>query len=200
METSYSMNIFVLVTVVTVAHCYRNGARDNSCVDMKPGHGEAQNTTSPYVLELDGGTTTYSADKEVRVCIKNKGFEGLILQARRADGNSASPIGRFSKDLPKGTKALKCRKEGDSLTHADDSAKPAGTCFCWIGPSSDSGRLNFVATINEGKKMFWMDVKSKSLEPDGYSGSTTAHPGGAVVFVTFLSTWLMYILRESDGV
>lgn len=193
------MKIFVLLTAVTVAHSYGNGARDNSCVDMKPGHGNVQNTTSPYVLEVAGDTTTYSEGKEVRVCIKNKGFEGLILQARRADGSSASPIGRFSKDLPKGTKALKCREEGDSVTHANDSTKPAGTCFCWLGPSTNSGKLNFIATINEKKKVFWMDVTSKPLVPEGYSGSTTTHPGGPVVLVTLLSTWLMYTLRESDA-
>jgi len=66
METSCWVNIFVLLTAVAAAQCYRNGARGNSCVNMKPGHGEVQNTTSPYVLELEGSMTTYSADKEVR--------------------------------------------------------------------------------------------------------------------------------------
>ena len=66
METSYWMNVLVLLTVVAAAQCYRNGARGDSCVDMKPGHGQVQNTTSPYVLELEGSKTTYSADKEVR--------------------------------------------------------------------------------------------------------------------------------------
>ena len=64
--TLVSTEILLLLTVVAVAHCYRNGVRGQSCVDMKPGHGTAQNTTSPYVLEVKRGATTYSAGKELR--------------------------------------------------------------------------------------------------------------------------------------
>ena len=64
--TLVSTKVLLLLTVVAVAHCYRNGVRGKSCVDMKPGHGTAQNTTSPYVLEMKGDATTYSAGKEVR--------------------------------------------------------------------------------------------------------------------------------------
>ncbi|KAI0209372.1 hypothetical protein LSAT2_005934 [Lamellibrachia satsuma] len=221
MKTSFTLvstKILLLLTVVAVAHCYRNGVRAQSCVDMKPGHGTAQNTTSPYVLEVKGGATTYSAGKEVRVCINNRTFEGLLLQARRADGSSPSPVGRFSTELPDGTKALKCREDADSVTHSNDVDKPAGTCFHWEGPTTESGQIYFIATINEGKNTYWMNVTSKSLAPEGYSNGTTAppgysngttappgnssgttaHPGGIAVLLIFLGAWLMYTGHESD--
>ncbi|KAI0217291.1 hypothetical protein LSAT2_030861 [Lamellibrachia satsuma] len=183
-----STKVLLLLTVVAVAHCYRNGVRGQSCVDMKPGHGTAQNTTSPFVLEVKRGATTYSAGKELRVCINNMRYDGLLLQARRADGSSPSPVGRFSTKLPRGTKGLSCRKDDDSVTHSDDVHKPAGTCYSWEGPTTESGEIHFIATINEGKNTYWMNVTSKSLAPEG----------GVVVLVPFLWAWLMYSGHESS--
>ncbi|KAI0217292.1 hypothetical protein LSAT2_030862 [Lamellibrachia satsuma] len=196
--TLVSTKILLLLTVVAMAHCYRNGVRGKSCIDMKPGHGTAQNTTSPYVLEVKRGATTYSAGKEVRVCITNMRYDGLLLQARRADGSSPSPVGRFSTKLPRGTKVHKCREYADSVTHSNDKYKPYLTCYGWVGPATESGHVHFIATINEMKNKYWMNITSNSLAPKGYSSGTTAHPGGVVVLVPFLGAWLMYSGHESD--
>jgi len=42
------MKIFVLVTAVTIVHCYLNGAPKVSCDNMYPTHGEAQKTPIRY--------------------------------------------------------------------------------------------------------------------------------------------------------
>ena len=80
----------------------------------------------------------------VAVCINNMRYDGLLLQARRADGSSPSPVGQFSTKLPRGTKGLNCRKDDDSVTHSDDVHKPAGTCYSWEGPTTESGQIHFM--------------------------------------------------------
>ena len=80
----------------------------------------------------------------VAVCITNMRYDGLLLQARRADGNSPSPVGRFSTNLPRGTKVLKCREYADSVTHSNDKHKPYLTCYGWVGPATESGHVHFM--------------------------------------------------------
>ena len=73
------MKIFVLVTAVTIVHCYSNGAPEVTCDNMCPTHGEAQQTPSPYVMEMDGDNVTYSTGKTI---CGNYSFATSVIQWR----------------------------------------------------------------------------------------------------------------------
>nr|XP_009860739.1 putative defense protein 3 [Ciona intestinalis] len=145
----------------------RSGAPGTSCVDMMPRHNNVSGSgiiegqpaaSSPYTIAVN--TNTYSAGAAVQVVIndnRNLGFKGILLQARNPGGSV--PLGTWT-NLPANTKALTCTAESDSVTHSNTNQKQSGTMFSWIAPNKNVGQVQFLATVAETRKTFWVKLVS----------------------------------------
>ena len=70
-------------------------------------------------------------------------FQGLLLQARLADGSSATPYGTWSVGGAAGMKTKRCTADDDSVTHSSTAAK-TDLVLTWTPPSDDVGELEFM--------------------------------------------------------
>lgn len=179
---AYSISILAaILAVITVdsAWGYGSGAPNTVCGTMTPGHGVEQATANSYTITL-AGATTYREGQQIEVTINGQ-FQGLLLQARKADGSSTTPYGTFVVNPANNVKTISCNQVNDnSVTHASTAPKN-NLVVTWTAPSSDVGDLQFVATVAQEMNTWWKNIQSSTLahESSAAEGITSAPTSAA---------------------
>ena len=78
------------------------------------------------------------------VCVSGKKFKGILLQMR-AEG-STTPVGKFKGTrgiLANDTKLMKCKADGDTVTHSKPTNKASPTCFYWNAPDNEDPKKSY---------------------------------------------------------
>ncbi|ELT96010.1 hypothetical protein CAPTEDRAFT_192615, partial [Capitella teleta] len=129
---------------------------------MTPSHygSQGQSSSSPYTIDLLG-YTSYRPGVPLSFRVTG-GYRGILIQARRADGSSKSPVGTFE-TFPENLRSIRCSNDADSVTHSNQNQKTDDVKFLWNPPSEDVGDIKIVATIASSKSEYWIGVESNGV-------------------------------------
>lgn len=173
--------VLMVVVSVGVVSGYPGGPPLHSCSHMYPTghHANAKTITPPYILSAT--PTTISAGTTVTVNLVATGdktypyYEGVFVQARKADCQNESPIGTFSVAANHPfLKLMDCGgKTASAVAHKTSKPHQTNNTFTWTVPKDYQGRVYFRATVVKNEKTFWTDVFSPYLT---YSNDTSAAP------------------------
>ncbi|XP_033738606.1 putative defense protein [Pecten maximus] len=143
-----------------------------ACVDMWPVHGaDAQTSDPPYTITVS--KDTYTPGETLTVMVNTtinediKFFEGMILQARRANclhKHFEEAVGTF--DLPLGETflgLLHCQGGRNSAVGHIAHAHIVDRTFTWTAPATSVGHIYFRATVARRQKTFWTKVTSNFI-------------------------------------
>jgi len=158
--------VLALITCCRQVASFPEGAPEEACRTMIPGHSTIKPQTRPAPFTITTDQTVYVAGDSVKVTVKMNGgatFKGFMILSRRVDSNEADnrAIGSFKK-IP-GSKHI-CSQNG--LTHtggSPGSAQPKSEIsFEWNSPASTSTPVNvqFRITIVVDFETFWVDERS----------------------------------------
>eukprot|EP00057_Strongylocentrotus_purpuratus_P021968 XP_011676442.1 PREDICTED: fibropellin-3 [Strongylocentrotus purpuratus] len=105
-------------------------------------------------------------------------LRGLLMQARLV--GSPAAVGTWS-DFPDTFQTNNFLATGDSVTHTESSDKnPSDLTFMWQAPSAGVGDIQFVGTFVQERRIFWVQVKSRTLtqRATGPCSSSPCQNGG----------------------
>ncbi|XP_033634762.1 uncharacterized protein LOC117296026 isoform X3 [Asterias rubens] len=129
-------------------------------------------TTNPYILQVVGGTQI-GPGGTVTVTLRASGsqvFKGFLLQARRV--GQTAPYGTWV-GLPANTRVTTCQVAGDTATHLNTRSKTSLT-FTWQAPNTNTGTVEFYATVVQSYTIFWAPLRSAQITVSGSSSGGNA--------------------------
>ncbi|KAI2667478.1 hypothetical protein H4Q32_003971 [Labeo rohita] len=139
---------------------YKNGKVEKSCESMMPIHHSQPNTTaSPYTLTVNA--SKFSPGDNIRVTVSGSGhFEGFLIEARDASNLDGPAVGSFTLVDHEISQRLTCNSiEGSAVSHTSN-AKKTEIQVIWKAPSKAPPTVQFLATVLDHYKIFWLKVPS----------------------------------------
>lgn len=155
---------------------HKDGAPLQACLTMTPEHPgtSPQLVTSPnYRIGFSQIKPNLSATVLHVVTLSGDvPFKGFFVQARSHTNGDVNPIGTWNFSASFGlAKGVDCGGITNSAaTHVTNDPKPR-LILIWIPPDGFSGSLNFLATVVQDFRTYWVGVNSAMLTLDGSSSS-----------------------------
>ncbi|XP_060077433.1 putative defense protein [Ylistrum balloti] len=157
-----------------------------ACVDMWPkAHGaDSQTSDPPYTITVS--KDTYTPGETLTVVVNTtinkdiKFFEGLLLQARRANCSHThfeEAVGTFN--LPADETflgLLNCQGGRNSAVGHIAHAHIVDRTFTWTAPDASVGHVYFRATVARRQTTFWTQVTSDFVRDVSESSSPSICP------------------------
>uniref|UniRef100_A0A914XSN7 Reelin domain-containing protein n=1 Tax=Plectus sambesii TaxID=2011161 RepID=A0A914XSN7_9BILA len=174
----FCVNVIAVIAAVIVetahgwpdgAPCLRNTLESMSPLEAEEHQGGLQLTPPPFEIILD--TSCYRSGEPIRVTLIGKNgttFKGFALQARVYEGSDRDPtqrIGEFFREDDNGAWRFQCFRYRDGITHSYPIKKKKLE-FNWQTDDDDGQNVQFVATVVEHVKRFWLrSVVSEPIPP-----------------------------------
>eukprot|EP00095_Tigriopus_kingsejongensis_P006826 maker-scaffold82_size396747-snap-gene-1.24 protein:Tk06826 transcript:maker-scaffold82_size396747-snap-gene-1.24-mRNA-1 annotation:"plexin domain-containing protein 2" len=166
-----------------------NGAPNDVCENLIPGHGVTPQTTEPPV-RLVIGKNEASSGELIRIRLEssnNDYFKGFVIQARDTQQTEAR-IGTFT--FARGNngsiKHMDCSPGiQNSITHSNNGLKFELEAF-WVVPTDFEGDVVFRYTIVKDFSTVWVGLESQRLRVTQTNilanlGGTTRQPNGTAI-------------------
>lgn len=136
---------------------YPNGRVEEACSSMVPLHGHTSPQSSP-VHTITVNVTEFGPGDHVKVSLSGPPFEGFLLQARDADNMGGPAIGSFALADKRRSQLLTCgRVKNSAVSHTSKSKKTHLEAY-WIAPRNIPKRIQFLVTVVEKYRTFWVKI------------------------------------------
>lgn len=133
---------FLILSILPGILARSGGAPEAACESLAPSHQVATQTTPPpYTITLSSHRIEGGESVDVTVEAVSTPFRGLIFQARPNPEDPNIVVGTFSVTQTE-IKAVKCKNDDDTLTHASSVDKTSVT-FKWTSPIDFNGVVTF---------------------------------------------------------
>ncbi|XP_074118871.1 ferric-chelate reductase 1 isoform X1 [Sminthopsis crassicaudata] len=168
MIPEFTLGIWILLQLISPVANYADGKVMEACHTMVPGHGYLPQSDPVHKITLN--QTTFLPGDTVTVTLSGPRFKGFLIEARNADDLKSSSIGSFTLLDEEECQLLTCdHKEGSAVSHTSPSKKTQIEVY-WNAPDTANHSIQFLATVVEKYKIYWVKILSPVLFP------LNAHP------------------------
>ncbi|KAM9003942.1 ferric-chelate reductase 1 [Sarcophilus harrisii] len=168
MVPEFTLGIWILLQLISPVANYANGKVMEACHTMVPGHGYPPQSDPVHKITLN--QTTFLPGDTVTVTLSGPRFKGFLIEARNAEDLKSSSIGSFTLFDEEECQLLTCdHKEGSAVSHTSPSKKTQIEVY-WNAPDTANHSIQFLATVVEKYKIYWVKILSPVLFP------LNAHP------------------------
>uniref|UniRef100_A0A5F8G6Y0 Ferric-chelate reductase 1 n=1 Tax=Monodelphis domestica TaxID=13616 RepID=A0A5F8G6Y0_MONDO len=163
MIPEFTLGFWVLLHLISPVANYANGKVTEACYTMVPRHGHT--SQSEPIHEITLNQTTFCPGDIIKVTLSGPLFKGFLLEARNAKDLNSSPIGSFRLIDEEESQLLNCdQKEGSAVSHTSSSKKTQIQVY-WKAPRNTEVSIQFLATVVEKFKIYWVKIRSPILYP-----------------------------------
>ncbi|XP_012585512.1 PREDICTED: ferric-chelate reductase 1 [Condylura cristata] len=147
---------FILLLHISSVANYPNGKVAKSCNGMIPIHGHTPHTDPVHNISVS--QMTFRPGDQLKVTLSGPVFKGFLLEARNAEDLSGLPIGSFTLIDSQVSQLLTCEDvQGSAVSHTSSSKKTEIEVF-WNAPSSAPNHIQFLVTVVEKYKSYWVKI------------------------------------------
>ncbi|XP_054835155.1 ferric-chelate reductase 1 [Eublepharis macularius] len=138
---------------------YPNGKVQEACNSMVPLHGHSSPQPFPkHIIEVN--VTHFRPGDHLKVTLSGPAFEGFFLQARSAKNLRGPAIGSFVLADKRKSQLLTCGHVKNSAVSHTSKSKKTHIDVYWIAPKDAPETVQFLATVVEKLRTFWVKIPS----------------------------------------
>ncbi|KAM4722630.1 putative ferric-chelate reductase 1 [Rhinophrynus dorsalis] len=123
---------------------------------MKPGHGHSSQGDPKHSIKVD--KTVFQPGDRIKVTLSGPPFDGFFVQARDVDNLDDNAVGSFSLIDDEISQLLTCEGVENSAVSHTNKRKKTEVEFYWIAPSNSPPHVQFLATVVEKYKIYWVKI------------------------------------------
>nr|XP_044994354.1 ferric-chelate reductase 1 isoform X2 [Jaculus jaculus] len=154
----FIIGAFVFVLLPNSVSNYPNGKVTMSCHGMMPQHGH--NPQAEPAHHISVSQMKFQPGDQIQVTLSGPPFKGFLLEARDAEDLSGPPVGSFTLIDSEVSQILTCEDvQGLAVSHTHASKKTEIRVY-WNAPSSAPSHIQFLATVVEKYKIYWVKIPS----------------------------------------
>ncbi|KAM4641176.1 putative ferric-chelate reductase 1 isoform 1-T3 [Discoglossus pictus] len=135
---------------------YADGRVARVCNSMRPGHGHMPQTDPQHNITVD--KTVFKPGDQIKVTLSGPRFDGFFLQARDVNNLEGDAVGSFQLVDDQVSQLLTCGGVQNSAVSHTNSRRKTQVEFYWIAPSGVPQRVQFLATVVEKYKIYWVKI------------------------------------------
>ncbi|XP_016046077.1 ferric-chelate reductase 1 isoform X1 [Erinaceus europaeus] len=153
----FILGAFIFLLHISSVANYPDGGVTQSCHEMIPAHGHSPR--SDPVHNISVSQMTFRPGDQIKVTLSGPPFKGFLLEARDAENLNGPPIGSFTCDSQV-SQLLTCENvQGSAVSHSSPSKKTEIKVY-WHAPSTAPNHIQFLATVVEKYKIYWVKIPS----------------------------------------
>ncbi|XP_072500194.1 ferric-chelate reductase 1-like isoform X2 [Notamacropus eugenii] len=163
MGPEFTLGIWVLLQLINPVANYANGKVSEACHTMVPCHGYTPQSDPIHKITLN--QTRFIPGDTITVTLSGPQFKGFLIEARNAENLDSSRIGSFTLIDKEVSQLLTCdHKEGSAVSHTSPSKKTQIQVY-WSAPNTANHSVQFLATVVEKYKIYWVKIPGPILSP-----------------------------------
>ncbi|XP_012973873.1 ferric-chelate reductase 1 [Mesocricetus auratus] len=167
----FTVSALVFAVLVCSVAGYPNGKVAMSCAGMTPQHGHSPQ--SEPVHQITVSQMRFKPGDQIQVTLSGPQFRGFLLEARDAEDLSGPPVGSFTLIDREVSQLLTCEDvQGLAVSHTSSSKKTEVKVY-WNAPSSAPNHIQFLATVVEKYKIYWVKIPSHVISQPNAPPFTT---------------------------
>ncbi|XP_004385770.1 ferric-chelate reductase 1 isoform X1 [Trichechus manatus latirostris] len=152
----FILGVFIHLLHISSVANYPNGKVAKSCHGMIPEHGHSPQSHPIHHISVN--QTTFQPGDQLKVTLSGPPFKGFLLEARDAEDLSGPLIGSFTLIDSELSQILTCEDiQGSAVSHRNPSKKNDIEVY-WHAPSSAPNHIQFLATVVEKYKIYWVKI------------------------------------------
>uniref|UniRef100_H0X586 Ferric-chelate reductase 1 n=1 Tax=Otolemur garnettii TaxID=30611 RepID=H0X586_OTOGA len=157
-DPEFTLGAFTLLLLISSVANYPNGKVTESCHGMMPLHG--YDPQSGPVHSISVSQMTFRPGDQIQVTLSGPPFKGFLLEARNAEDLNGHPVGSFTLIDSQVSQLLTCEDiQGSAVSHTSPSKKTEIKVY-WKAPSGAPNHIQFLATVVEKYKIYWVKIPS----------------------------------------
>ncbi|XP_075396385.1 ferric-chelate reductase 1 [Tenrec ecaudatus] len=164
-DPAFTLAVLILLVLVSSVANYPSGKVTKSCQGMVPEHGHSPQSKAVHHISVN--QKTFTPGEQIKVTLSGPTFKGFLLEARDAEDLSGPLIGSFTLIDHEMSQILNCEDvEGSAVSHRNPSKKSSIEVY-WNAPSSAPNHTQFLATVVEKYKVYWVKIPGPVIsQPD----------------------------------
>nr|XP_012604083.1 ferric-chelate reductase 1 [Microcebus murinus]XP_012604084.1 ferric-chelate reductase 1 [Microcebus murinus]XP_012604085.1 ferric-chelate reductase 1 [Microcebus murinus]XP_012604086.1 ferric-chelate reductase 1 [Microcebus murinus] len=179
----FILGAFIILLRVSSVANYPNGRVTQSCRGMIPEHGHSPQSVPVHNISVS--QNTFRPGDQIEVTLSGQPFKGFLLEARDAEDLSGLPIGSFTLIDSQVSQLLTCEDiQGSAVSHTSASKKTEIKVY-WNAPSSAPNHIQFLVTVVEKYKIYWVKIPGPVISQPNVLPFTT--PKATIVPLPTLS-------------
>ncbi|KAM5294727.1 ferric-chelate reductase 1 isoform 2-T3 [Glossophaga mutica] len=148
----------VLLLQVAVVAPYPEGQVTESCHDMVPRHSHTPHPNPVHSVAVS--QARFAPGDRLEVTLSGPEFKGFLLEARNAEDLNGPPVGSFTLIDSEVSQLLTCEdRQGSAVSHTNPHKKTEIKVH-WNAPQSAPNHVQFLATVVEKYKTYWVKIPS----------------------------------------
>ncbi|XP_038601516.1 ferric-chelate reductase 1 [Tachyglossus aculeatus] len=167
----FALSVSILLLLTSPVDSYPNGKVTESCQSMTPEHGHSPQSDPVHKLTVD--RTTFNPGGQIKVTLSGPPFRGFLLEARDAEKLDGPAVGSFSLIDRHESQLLSCDKVQDSAVSHTSGSKKAQIQAYWNAPSSAPNHIQFLVSVVEKYKIYWVKIPSPVISQPNAPSFTT---------------------------
>ncbi|XP_058159120.1 ferric-chelate reductase 1 isoform X2 [Dasypus novemcinctus] len=154
----YTLSIFIVLLHISSVANYPDGKVTESCHGMIPEHGHTPQSHPVHHISVN--QKTFTPGQQLKVSLSGPQFKGFLLEAHDAEDLSGPPIGSFTLIDSQRSQLLTCKDiQGSAVSHTSSSKKNDIEVY-WNAPSSAPDHIQFLVTVVEKYRIYWVKIPS----------------------------------------
>lgn len=167
----FTPGAFIFLLYISSVANYPSGKVTQSCHGMIPKHGHSPQAEPVHRITVS--QLTFRPGDRIEVTLSGPPFKGFLLEARNAEDLSGRPIGSFTLNDSEVSQLLTCEDiQGSAVSHTSPSKKTEIKVY-WNAPSSAPNHIQFLVTVVEKYKIYWVKVPSQIISQPNVLPFTT---------------------------
>ncbi|XP_032660847.1 ferric-chelate reductase 1 isoform X2 [Chelonoidis abingdonii] len=135
---------------------YPNGKVREACSSMMPSHGHSPQPSPEHTISVN--ETKFRPGNHIKVSLSGPVFEGFFIQARNAENLAGPAVGSFMLGEERISQLLTCGLVKNSAVSHTSKSKKTNVEAYWVAPTDVPEHVQFLATVVEKYKIFWVKI------------------------------------------
>lgn len=167
----FTLGACILLLHISFVTCYPDGEVTGSCHGMVPTHGHSPLPDPIHKISVN--QVTFRPGDQIEVTLSGPAFKGFLLEARNAEDLNGPPVGTFTLIDSQESQLLDCgNAQGSAVSHTRASKKTEIKVH-WNAPTNAPNHIQFLATVVEKYKIYWVKIPSPVLSQPNVLPLTT---------------------------
>ncbi|KAM9128937.1 putative ferric-chelate reductase 1 isoform 2-T2 [Pangshura tecta] len=167
---AFALWIFAFLSVPAAG--YPNGKVREACSSMMPCHGHSPQPSPEHSISVN--ETKFRPGDHIKVSLSGPVFEGFFIQARNAENLAGPAVGFFMLAEERISQLLTCGLvKNSAVSHTSKSKKTHVEAY-WVAPTDAPKHVQFLATVVEKYKIFWVKIPGPIISQPNAPPLTTS--------------------------
>ncbi|XP_067394490.1 ferric-chelate reductase 1-like [Emydura macquarii macquarii] len=154
--TGIAFAVWIFAFFSVPATGYPNGKVREACSSMMPLHGHPPQPSPEHTISVN--ETEFRPGDHIKVNLSGPVFEGFFIQARNAEHLAGPAVGSFMLADERISQLLTCGHVKNSAVSHTSKSKKKHVAAYWIAPTDAPEHVQFLATVVEKYKIFWVKI------------------------------------------